>query len=55
MDLRKLLVVALIAVPTMAACTGPEGDDMTATLEGEGIGGGGVGDIEINHDRTELC
>ena len=55
MDLRKLLVVAPIAVLTMAACTDPTGDDLTATLEGERVVGGGVADIEINSDRTELC
>ena len=55
MRVRKLLVVAPIAVLTMAACTGPEGDDLTAVLVGEGVVGGGVADIEINHDRTELC
>lgn len=55
MGLRRLLVAAPIAVLTMAACAGPKGDDLTAALEGEGVVEGGVADIEINPDRTELC
>lgn len=53
--MRLRLVAAPIVVLSMAACAGPAGTELTAALDGSGSVRGGVADIEISFDRTELC